>query len=74
MKILGLIGVVLVLSQVKPAFDAVDALSSIEYVYIRNEINTDEYNAMRAPVFADIKENIVIALIGIVLIFCGLAF
>lgn len=74
MKILGFIGVAMVLSQIKPAMDAVDALSSIEYIYIRNEINTDEYNAMKAPVFAGIKENIVVALIGVLLVFCAFAF
>lgn len=72
MKILCFLGIALILSQIKPAMDAVNALSSIEYVYIRNEINTDEYNAMKTPVLADIKENIVIALIGALLVFCAL--
>lgn len=71
MKILGFLGVAFVLAQIKPAMDAIDALSSIEYLYVRNEVSTDEYNVMRAPVIADIKENIIITIIGVLLFICA---
>ena len=71
MKILAFLGVAIVFAQVKPAMDAVNALSNIEYVYVRNEISSEEYNAMRTPVFAEIKENVTLALIGVLLFICA---
>lgn len=70
MKILAFIGVAVVLSQVKLLMDAVDALTSVEHIYISGELPTDEYYEMRATVLGEIKESIIVSVIGVLLVFC----
>lgn len=70
MKVLGFVGVAVVLSQVKLLMDAVDALTSIERIYIMGELPTDEYYEMRATVLREMKESIIVSVIGVLLVFC----
>lgn len=69
MKVLGFIGIAIVLSQVKLLMDAVDALTSIEHIYIIGELQTDEYYEMRAIVLGKMKESIIVSIIGVLLLF-----
>ena len=69
MKVLGFIGIAIVLSQVKSLMDEADALTSIEYTYIIGELPTDEYYENRAVVLEKMKESIIIFLIGVLLFF-----
>lgn len=69
MKVLGFIGIAIVLSQVKSLMDEADALSSIEYTYIIGELPTDEYYENRAVVLEKMKESIIVFLIGVLLFF-----
>ena len=69
MKVLGFIGIAIVLSQVKSLMDEADALSSIEYTYIIGELPTDEYYENRAIVLEKMKESIIVFLIGVLLFF-----
>lgn len=69
MKVLGFIGIAIVLSQVKLLMDAVDALTSIEHIYIMGELQTDEYYEMRAIVLGKMKESIIVSIIGVLLLF-----
>lgn len=70
MKVLGFIGVAVILSQVKLLMDAVDALTSIEHIYIMGELQTDEYYEMRAILLEKMKESIIVSVIGVLLVFC----
>lgn len=69
MKVLGFIGIAIVLSQVKSLMDEADALTSIEYTYIIGELPTDEYYENRALVLEKMKESIIVFLIGVLLFF-----
>lgn len=69
MKVLGFIGIAIVLSQVKSLMDEADALTSIEYTYIIGELPTDEYYENRAIVLEKMKESIIVFLIGVLLFF-----
>lgn len=69
MKVLGFIGIAIVLSQVKSLMDEADALTSIEYTYIIGELPTDEYYENRAVVLEKMKESIIVFLIGVLLFF-----
>lgn len=69
MKVLGFIGIAVVLSQVKLLMDEADALTSIEYTYIIGELPTDEYYENRAVVLEKMKESIIVFLIGVLLFF-----
>lgn len=69
MKILGFIGIAVILSQVKSLMDEADALTSIEYTYIIGELPTDEYYENRALVLEKMKESIIVFLIGVLLFF-----
>lgn len=69
MKVLGFIGIAIVLSQVKLLMDEADALTSIEYTYIIGELPTDEYYENRAEVLEKMKESIIVFLIGVLLFF-----
>ena len=69
MKVLGFIGIAIVLSQVKLLMDEADALTSIEYTYIIGELPTDEYYEMRATVLGKMKESIIVFIIGVLLFF-----
>lgn len=69
MKVLGFIGIAVVLSQVKSLMNAVDELTSIEYIYITGELPTDEYYEMRAAVLEKMKESIIVFIIGVLLFF-----
>lgn len=70
MKVLGFVGVAVILSQVKLLMDAVDALTSIEHIYIMGELPTDEYYEMRAILLEKMKESIIVSVIGVLLVFC----
>ena len=69
MKILGFIGIAVVLSQVKSLMNETDALSSIEYTYIIGELPTDEYYEKRAVMLEKMKESIIVTIIGVLLFF-----
>lgn len=69
MKVLGFIGIAVILSQVKLSIDAVDELTSIEYIYSIGELPTDEYYDRRAVVLKKLKENIIVFIIGVLLLF-----
>ena len=69
MKVLGFIGIAIVLSQVKLLMDETDALTSIEYTYIIGELPTDEYYEKRAIVLEKMKESIIVTIIGVLLFF-----
>lgn len=69
MKVLGFIGIAVVLSQVKSLMDEADALTSIEYTYIIGELPTDEYYENRAEVLEKMIESIIVFLIGVLLFF-----
>lgn len=69
MKVLGFIGIAVVLSQVKSLMDEADALTSIEYSYIIGELPTDEYYENRAEVLEKMIESIIVFLIGVLLFF-----
>ena len=69
MKVLGFIGIAIVLSQVKSLMNETDALTSIEYTYIIGELPTDEYYEMRAVVLKKLKESIIVTIIGVLLFF-----
>ena len=69
MKVLGFIGIAIVLSQVKSLMDEADALTSIEYTYIIGELPTDEYYENRTVVLEKMKESIIVFLIGVLLFF-----
>lgn len=69
MKVLGFIGIAIVLSQVKSLMDEADALTSIEYTYIIGELPTDEYYENRDVVLEKMKESIIVFLIGVLLFF-----
>ena len=69
MKILGFIGIAIVLSQVKSLMNETDALTSIEYTYIIGELPTDEYYEKRAVMLEKMKESIIVFLIGVLLFF-----
>lgn len=69
MKVLGFIGIAIVLSQLKLSMDAVNELTSIEYIYITGELPTDEYYEMRTVVLKKLKESIIVFLIGVLLLF-----
>lgn len=69
MKVLGFIGIAIVLSQVKLLMDEADALTSIEYTYIIGELPTDEYYENRAVMLEKMKESIIVFLIGVLLFF-----
>lgn len=69
MKVLGFIGIAIVLSQVKSLMDEADALTSIEYTYIIGELPTDEYYENRAVLLEKMKESIIVFLIGVLLFF-----
>ena len=69
MKVLGFIGIAVVLSQVKLLMDETDALTSIEYTYIIGELPTDEYYEKRAIVLEKMKESIIVTIIGVLLFF-----
>lgn len=69
MKVLGFIGIAIVLSQVKLLMDEADALTSIEYTYIIGELPTDEYYENRDEVLEKMKESIIVFLIGVLLFF-----
>lgn len=69
MKVVGFIGIAVILSQLKLSMDAVNELTSIEYIYITGELPTDEYYEMRAVVLKKLKESIIVFLIGVLLFF-----
>lgn len=69
MKVLGFIGIAIVLSQVKSLMNEADALTSIEYTYIIGELPTDEYYKNRDVVLEKMKESIIVFLIGVLLFF-----
>lgn len=69
MKVLGFIGIAVVLSQVKSLMNEADALTSIEYTYIIGELPTDEYYEKRATVLEKMKESIIVFIIGVLLFF-----
>lgn len=69
MKVLGFIGIAVVLSQVKLLMDETDALTSIEYTYIIGELPTDEYYEKRAVMLEKMKESIIVTIIGVLLFF-----
>lgn len=69
MKVLGFIGIAIVLSQVKSLMDETDALTSIEYTYIIGELPTDEYYEKRAVMLGKMKESIIVTIIGVLLFF-----
>ena len=69
MKVLGFIGIAIVLSQVKLLMDETDALTSIEYTYIIGELPTDEYYEKRAVMLEKMKESIIVTIIGVLLFF-----
>lgn len=69
MKVLGFIGIAIVLSQVKLLMNEADALTNIEYTYIIGELPTDEYYEMRAAVLEKMKESIIVFIIGVLLFF-----
>lgn len=69
MKVVGFIGIAVILSQLKLSMDAVDELTSIEYIYITGELPTDEYYDRRAVVLKKLKESIIVFLIGVLLFF-----
>ena len=69
MKVLGFIGIAIVLSQVKSLMNETDALTSIEYTYIIGELPTDEYYEKRATVVEKMKESIIVTIIGVLLFF-----
>lgn len=69
MKVLGFIGIAIVLSQVKLLMNEADALTNIEYTYIIGELPTDEYYENRAIVLEKMKESIIVFIIGVLLFF-----
>lgn len=69
MKVLGFIGIAIVLSQVKLLMNEADALTNIEYTYIIGELPTDEYYENRAAVLEKMKESIIVFIIGVLLFF-----
>lgn len=69
MKVLGFIGIAIVLSQVKSLMDETDALTSIEYTYIIGELPADEYYEKRAVMLEKMKESIIVTIIGVLLFF-----
>lgn len=69
MKVLGFIGIAVVLSQVKSLMNEADALTNIEYTYIIGELPTDEYYENRAIVLEKMKESIIVFLFGVLLFF-----
>ena len=69
MKVLGFIGIAIVLSQVKSLMNETDALTSIEYTYIIGELPTDEYYEKRAIVLEKMQESIIVTIIGVLLFF-----
>ena len=69
MKVLGFIGIAIVLSQVKSLMNETDALTNIEYTYIIGELPTDEYYEKRAIVLEKMKESIIVTIIGVLLFF-----
>lgn len=69
MKVLGFIGIAVILSQLKLSMDAVNELTSIEYIYSIGELPTDEYYEMRASVLGKMKESIIVFIIGVLLFF-----
>lgn len=69
MKVLGFIGIAVILSQVKSLMNETDALTSIEYTYIIGELPTDEYYEKRAVMLKKLKESIIVFLIGVLLFF-----
>lgn len=69
MKVLGFIGIAVVLSQVKSLMNETDALTNIEYTYIIGELPTDEYYEKRAVMLEKMKESIIVTIIGVLLFF-----
>lgn len=69
MKVLGFIGIAIVLSQVKSLMNETDALTNIEYTYIIGELPTDEYYEKRAVMLEKMKESIIVTIIGVLLFF-----
>lgn len=69
MKVLGFIGIAVVLSQVKLSMNAINELTSLEYIYSIGELTTDEYYEMRDAVLGKIKESIIVFIIGVLLFF-----